>query len=90
MSAETVSSWAEAGFPLGDPRLQFAIVLDGDVQSAPQMAEGVSPEVGITGGIAIITLGASEDPQGEAAALATVLCFDPLPIELTIVEIGSG
>ena len=46
-----------AGYSVGDPRRRFAIVLDAVVQSAPQIDEEVSPETGIAGGRAVITMG---------------------------------
>ena len=69
-----------AGFGLGDPRRQFAIVLDGIVQSAPQIAAGVDPAEGITGGSAVITLGSAEDQQSEASELSVVLRYGALPV----------
>ena len=51
-------------------RRQFAIVLDVIVQSAPQIAASVSPEEGIAGGNAVITVGSSDDPESEAQDLA--------------------
>lgn len=69
-----------ASFPLGDPRRQFAIVLDGVVQSAPQVNVDVDPNVGITGGSAVITLGAAEDQESEASDLAVVLRYGALPV----------
>lgn len=69
-----------AVFPYGDPQRQFAIVLDGQVISAPSMAADVSPETGIGGGTAIITLGASDDPEQEAEDLSVVLRYGALPV----------
>ncbi len=70
-----------AGFPVGDPRRRFAIVLDGTVISAPQVAASVDPNVGISGG-AQITLGGADDPEQEARDLEIVLKFGALPIVL--------
>lgn len=70
-----------AGYPLGDPRRRFAIVLDGTVISAPQVAADVDPNTGISGG-AQITLGGAEDPEQEARDLEIVLKFGALPIVL--------
>jgi protein-export membrane protein SecD len=70
-----------AGYPIGDPRRRFAIVLDGTVVSAPQVAADVSPTTGITGG-AQITLGGAADPEQEARDLEIVLKFGALPIVL--------
>ncbi|MDX1690161.1 MAG: protein translocase subunit SecD [Acidimicrobiia bacterium] len=71
-----------ASFPLGSPRRQFAIVLDGVVQSAPQVAADVSPTEGISGGSAVITLGNSDDQQSEATDLSVVLRYGALPVAL--------
>lgn len=68
--------------PVGSIGRQFAIVLDGQVQSAPQVARGVQCDVGIAGGDAIITTG-SED---EAVEIATVLRGGSLPIQLSITQ----
>jgi preprotein translocase subunit SecD len=68
-----------AQYNIGDPRRQFAIVLDGVVQSAPQVSPEVDPNVGITGGSAIITLGSSENQEAEAKELEIVLRYGSLP-----------
>jgi protein-export membrane protein SecD len=65
--------------PFGSPLRQFAIVLDGVVQSAPQVSEQVTCNQGITGGKAVITVGGGE---AEAKELALVLRTGALPIEL--------
>ncbi len=70
-----------ASYPVGDPRRQFAIVLDGSVISAPAVAADVDPNVGISGG-AQITLGGAENPEQEARDLEIVLKFGALPIVL--------
>jgi len=69
-----------ARYPLGDPRRQIAIVLDGLVISAPQ----VIPEGGISGGRASISVGAGEDVQQEANDLAVVLRYGSLPVAFEI------
>ncbi len=69
-----------AGFLPGDPRRQVAIVLDGEVVSAPQVAEDVDPNVGISGGSASITMGAGENQQQAAGDLAVVLRYGALPV----------
>jgi protein-export membrane protein SecD len=66
-----------AGFPSGDPRRQIAIVLDGEVVSAPAVNEDVDPGVGITGGQAVITVGSD---QQEAQDLGVVLRYGALPV----------
>ncbi len=73
-----------AGFPPGDPRRQIAIVLDAEVISAPQVNPGVSPDTGITGGSALITVGGAEDAQQEANDLAVVLRYGSLPVAFEI------
>ncbi len=69
-----------AGYPLGDVRRQIAIVLDGEVVSAPQVNNDVDPNVGISGGSAVITMGAGENQQQEAQDLAVVLRYGSLPV----------
>jgi preprotein translocase subunit SecD len=69
-----------AGFPVGDPRRQFAIVLDKVIQSAPAIAADVSPTTGIPGGTAVITLGSSSNQELEASNLAVVLRYGALPV----------
>ena len=66
-----------AGEPFGSPTRQLAIVLDGVVVAAPNVAQDVSPAEGITGGTAVITLGGEEQ---EAFDLATVLRYGSLPV----------
>jgi preprotein translocase subunit SecD len=81
-----------ASFPNGDPERQFAIVLDGEVISAPQMHEEITPEEGIPGGTAIITLGNAENPEQEARDLSIVLRYGALPVsfvELDAKEISA-
>ena len=78
-----------AAFPPGDPRRQFAIVLDGEVQSAPQIAEDVSPEEGISGGSAVITLGGSDNPEAAARDLSLVLRYGALRVPLEVVEVQT-
>lgn len=73
-----------ASFPPGDPRRQIAIVLDGNVVSAPEVNPGISPETGITGGSALITVGGAEDAQQEAKDLAVVLRYGSLPVAFDI------
>ncbi len=69
-----------ASFPSGDPRRQIAIVLDGEVVSAPQVNIDVDPAVGISGGSAVITMGTGENQQQEAQDLAVVLRYGSLPV----------
>jgi protein-export membrane protein SecD len=81
-----------AGYPVGDPRRQIAIVLDGRVITAPAVNPSVSPETGISGGQAQITMGQSDDAQKEATDLAVVLRYGSLPVsfEVSAVRKVSG
>lgn len=81
-----------AGFPAGDPRRQIAIVLDGEVITAPAVNVSVDPGTGITGGTAQITMGRSESDQQEAQDLALVLRYGslPVPFEISSVTKVSG
>jgi preprotein translocase subunit SecD len=65
--------------PVGSPARQLAIVLDGVVESAPDMNPDVVCGQGITGGSAIITTGGGAD---DARELALVLRTGALPIQL--------
>lgn len=72
--------------PEGAPQRQLAIVLDGVVESAPQMDPDVVCNQGIPGGKAVITTGGSE---AEAKELALVLRTGALPIQLEFAEAKS-
>jgi len=72
--------------PPGDPKRQFSIVLDGIVESHPQMGEDIQCNQGISGGTAVITGNFSE---GDAKNLALVLRFGALPIALEAQEINE-
>lgn len=78
-----------ASYPIGDPRREFAIVLDRVVQSAPAVAADVSPLVGITGGTAIITLGSSTNQEQQARNLSIVLRYGALPVAFTQSSVQS-
>ncbi len=69
-----------AGFFTGDPRRQIAIVLDGRIIASPQVAEDVQAGVGITGGDAVITLGADPTAEEQAQNLAVILRYGSLPV----------
>lgn len=73
-----------ASYPPGDPRRQIAIVLDGAVMSAPSVNPDVSPTTGITGGSALITVGADSDAQQEAQDLALTLRYGSLPVAFEV------
>jgi preprotein translocase subunit SecD len=78
-----------ASYPVGDPRRQFAIVLDGVIQSAPAVAADVTPEEGISGGTAIITLGGADDQEAQARDLAVVLRYGALPVAFELASVQS-
>ena len=65
-------------FPVGDPRRQMAIVVDGRVFSAPQISEQILPGESLDAGNVIITVG-FEDPEQDAEDLATILRYGALP-----------
>jgi protein-export membrane protein SecD len=73
-----------ASFPVGDPRRQIAIVLDGEVMSAPSVNPDVSPSTGITGGSALITVGTNAEAQQEAQDLALTLRYGSLPVAFEV------
>ena len=78
-----------ASYPLGDPRRQIAIVLDGEVISAPGVNPDVSPQTGITGGSALITVGSDENAQQEAQDLALTLRYGSLPVAFEVSAVQS-
>jgi preprotein translocase subunit SecD len=73
-----------ASYPVGDPRRQIAIVLDGEVVSAPAVNPDVSPTTGISGGQALITMSGSQDAQQEAQDLALTLRYGSLPVAFEV------
>ncbi|MGD2102137.1 MAG: protein translocase subunit SecD [Acidimicrobiia bacterium] len=73
-----------ASYPTFDPRRQIAIVLDGVVISAPAVNPDVSPEFGITGGRALITIGGGPDAQQEAQDLGLTLRYGSLPVAFEV------
>lgn len=73
-----------ASYPVGDPRRQIAIVLDGEVVSAPAVNPNVSPTTGISGGRAQITMASTEDAQQEAQDLALTLRYGSLPVAFEV------
>ena len=68
--------------PSNSPQRQIAIVLDGTVISAPPVSEQVDPRIGIDGGRAVIGMGSDPAAEEDAEALAVVLRYGSLPIEL--------
>lgn len=89
LTAEGAQEFAQltaeaASYPLGDPRRQIAIVLDGEVMSAPGVNPDVSPQTGITGGSALITVGSGDDAQQGAQDLALTLRYGSLPVAFEV------
>ena len=78
-----------AAYSVGDARRRFAIVLDGDVQSAPQMDADITPETGIPGGRAVITMGTSGNVEQAARDLAVVLRYGSLPVAFSQASVES-
>ncbi|HUU62164.1 MAG TPA: SecD/SecF family protein translocase subunit, partial [Acidimicrobiia bacterium] len=78
-----------AGFSVGDDRRRFAIVLDGEVQSAPQMDADITPETGIAGGRAVITMGTGGNVEQAARDLAVVLRYGSLPVAFNQASVES-
>ncbi|MEN8233890.1 MAG: protein translocase subunit SecD [Actinomycetota bacterium] len=68
-----------AGYPVGSPQRQLAIVVDGVVGSAPAVAADVNPAEGLDPNQVVITIGASDEPQAEAEDLASILNYGALP-----------
>ncbi|MBW2471594.1 MAG: protein translocase subunit SecD [Deltaproteobacteria bacterium] len=66
-------------YPVGDPRRQMAIVVDGTVFSAPAIAADVSPGEGLDPNAVVITVGQGENSQQEAEDLAALLRYGALP-----------
>ena len=62
----------------GDKR-RLAIVLDGEIVSAPGIAPDVNPDIGITGGTAAISMG-NTDTGESANNLAVILRYGALPV----------
>lgn len=69
-----------AAAPVGAVARQIAIVLDGDVVTAPEVNADVVPGVGITGGRAQITMGSGTDAETEAQDLGVTLRYGSLPV----------
>jgi protein-export membrane protein SecD len=60
----------------------MAIVVDGEVNSAPAIAESVAPGAPLEADQVYITIGTSENAQAEAEDLATILRYGALPTTL--------
>lgn len=89
LTAEGGEKFAEltgnaAANPIGDPRRQIAIVLDGEVVSAPAVNPDINPDIGITGGSALITVGSDSESQQQAQDLALTLRYGSLPVAFEV------
>lgn len=78
-----------AAYPVGSDMRRFAIALDGEVQSAPEMDEEITPETGIPGGRAVITLGGGTNVEQQARDLAVVLRYGSLPVAFEQASVQS-
>lgn len=68
-----------ASYPVGDPRRQLAIVVDGVVSSAPAVAPEVSPAEGLDPNAVIITVGGDDTAEQDSQDLAALLRYGALP-----------
>jgi preprotein translocase subunit SecD len=68
-----------ASYPVGDPRRQLAIVVDGAVTSAPGVAAEVSASEGLDPNAVIITVGGGDNAEQDAQDLAAILRYGALP-----------
>lgn len=68
-----------ASYPLNSPQRRLAIVVDGVISSAPEVAAEVDPNEGLDPNQVIITIGSSESPQADAEDLAAILDYGALP-----------
>ncbi len=66
-------------FTPGDPRRSLAIVVDGQVVSAPQVSEQLAPGEALDADVVYITVGGGDEQQAEAEDLATILRYGALP-----------
>ena len=73
----------------GDPQRQMAIVLDGTVISAPQIAAEVGAGESLPADTVVITMGSGDDSQADAEDLATVLRYGALPTTFVRESEGS-
>ncbi len=68
-----------ATYPVSSPQRRLAIVVDGVVTSAPEVAPEVSPNEGLDPNQVVITIGTSDTPQADAEDLAAILNYGALP-----------
>ena len=66
-------------FQPGDPRRSMAIVVDGEVVSAPQVSEQLASGEALDADVVYITVGGGDEQQSEAEDLATILRYGALP-----------
>ncbi|MDH3251125.1 MAG: hypothetical protein OEQ47_19305, partial [Acidimicrobiia bacterium] len=66
-------------FDPGDPRRSIAIVVDGEVVSAPQVSEQLARGEALDADNVYITAGGGADQQAKAEDLATILRYGALP-----------
>ncbi len=66
-------------FPSGDPRRQLAIVVDGEVFSAPVVDTSLAPGESLDPELATISVGSATEQEAEARDLATILRYGALP-----------
>jgi len=66
-------------FSPGDPRRSMAIVVDGEVVSAPQVSEQLAAGEKLDADVVYITVGGGDEQQQEAEDLATILRYGALP-----------
>lgn len=84
---EGTRTWAQmtgeaACQPPGDARRRVAIVVDGEIVSAPEVGPDVACGVGLDVGATVISGGFDRE---EAAVLADLVGSDPLPVPVTAV-----
>lgn len=66
-------------YGINDPRRQMAIVVDGEVVSAPRVDPDLAPGEPLDAGQVFITVGGAENAEAEAEDLATILRYGALP-----------
>lgn len=70
------------------PGRSIAIVLDGEIVTAPPVAAEIGPE-GITGGNAVVTVGSDTTAEQDARDLAVVLRYGSLPVDFTLSDVNQ-
>ncbi|MDE3722853.1 hypothetical protein PWG71_15800 [Nocardiopsis sp. N85] len=81
---EGAGEWARvtgeaACLPPGDPGRRIAIVVDGEVVSAPEVGPDVACETGLTSGATVIS---GDFTRDDVVTLANLIGADPLPVEV--------